>query len=115
MISVEQALKLIEQHAKPRTACRIQSADALGRVLAAEVTSDIDSPPHDKALMDGYAVIATDVVPGVKLNILEEVTAGDVPTLPEPTLWPVTALTCPVYGRKLKLSIIRCPTVFSTR
>ncbi len=82
MISVEQALEFIEQHAKPRQACRIESANALGRVLAAEVTSDIDSPPHDKALMDGYAVVADDIVSGVELNILEEVTAGDVPTKP---------------------------------
>ena len=32
--------------------------------------------------MDGYAVVASDIVPGVELSILEEVTAGDVPTKP---------------------------------
>lgn len=82
MISVEEALGLIHQCAKPRAACRLAAADALGRVLAADVTSDIDSPPYDKALMDGYAVIANDITSGVELKILEEVTAGDVPTLP---------------------------------
>lgn len=59
----------------------MRAADALGSVLAANVTSDIDSPPHDKALMDGYAVVARDIVAGVELSILEEVTAGDVPTM----------------------------------
>lgn len=60
----------------------IRSVDSLGLVLAADIKSDIDSPPHDKALMDGYAVVASDIVPGVELTILEEVTAGDVPTKP---------------------------------
>lgn len=30
--------------------------------------------------MDGYAVVASDIAPSVELSILEEVTAGDVPT-----------------------------------
>jgi molybdopterin molybdotransferase len=80
VISVEEALERIRQHAQPRAAHTIRAADALGHVLAADIHSDIDSPPHDKALMDGYAVVASDIVPGVELTILEEVTAGDVPT-----------------------------------
>ena len=82
MISVEEALDRIKQHAKPRTSLAIRAADALGSVLAADIKSDIDSPPHDKALMDGYAVVASDIQSGVTLSILEEVTAGDVPTKP---------------------------------
>ena len=82
MISVKEALEQIRQHAGPRAAHSIQAADALGCVLAADIRSDIDSPPHDKALMDGYAVVASDIVPGIELSILEEVTAGDVPTKP---------------------------------
>jgi molybdopterin molybdotransferase len=55
--------------------------DALGCVLAEDVASDIDSPPWDKALVDGYAVQAADVShAGVRLKLLEEVTAGRVPT-----------------------------------
>jgi len=80
VISVEEALERIRQHAQPRNAHTIRAADALGLILAADIQSDIDSPPHDKALMDGYAVVAADIVPGVELSILEEVTAGDVPT-----------------------------------
>lgn len=58
----------------------MQATESLGCVLAADIQSDVDSPPHDKALMDGYAVVATDIEPGVELSIREEVTAGDVPT-----------------------------------
>ncbi|MDA1050868.1 MAG: molybdopterin molybdotransferase MoeA [Planctomycetota bacterium] len=82
MISVEEALQRISQYAKPRAARTIRAADSLGQVLAADIQSDIDSPPHDKALMDGYAVVASDVVAGVELLVLEEVTAGDTPTKP---------------------------------
>ena len=32
------------------------SAAALGLVLAEDIVSDLDMPPYDKALMDGYAV-----------------------------------------------------------
>jgi molybdopterin molybdotransferase len=30
----------------------VSLADAIGRVLAADVASDVDSPPYDKSLMD---------------------------------------------------------------
>ncbi len=80
MISVEEALERIQQHATPRASRLMQATESLGCVLAADIQSDVDSPPHDKALMDGYAVVATDIEPGVELSIREEVTAGDVPT-----------------------------------
>lgn len=44
--------------------------------------SDVDSPPHDKALVDGYAVIANSVSPHSELSVLEEVMAGSVPNVP---------------------------------
>ncbi len=45
MISVEEASGLIAQHtARPRVA-EVKLADALGRTLAADVASDVDSPP----------------------------------------------------------------------
>ena len=56
-------------------------ADALGLVLAEDVTTDVDSPPYDKSVVDGYAVVAEDLSRGtVQLDILEEVVAGTVPT-----------------------------------
>ena len=57
--------------------------DATGLVLAEDVASDIDSPPHDKSMVDGYAVQSADMIDGrAQLKILEEVTAGAVPTKP---------------------------------
>ena len=65
MISVKEATGLIAQHtARPRTA-EVKLADALGRTLAADVASDVDSPPHDQAMVDGYAVVATGPAGGV--------------------------------------------------
>lgn len=62
----------------------------LGLTLAGDIISDIDSPPFDKALMDGYAVIATDVATGTAtLRVIERITAGQVPTL---TVAPGTAI-----------------------
>ena len=62
------------------TACHVLLADALGLVLAEDVASDVDSPPYDKSIVDGYAVVAEDLRDGVaRLEILEEVTAGAVP------------------------------------
>jgi molybdopterin molybdotransferase len=47
--------------------------DALGRVLAEEVTSAIDVPPFDSSGMDGYAVVAG---PGAELEVIGEARAG---------------------------------------
>ena len=56
-------------------------SEALGMVLAEEVTADLDLPAFDCSAMDGYAVRAADLarVP-VVLRILEQITAGMTPT-----------------------------------
>jgi len=56
-------------------------ADALGLVLAEDVVSDLDMPPFDKAMMDGYAVRLADLPGGCGvLRVIEEITAGKTPT-----------------------------------
>lgn len=83
MITVDQALSLVLEHARPQPPVAVPVVDAAGLILAEDVASDIDSPPHDKAMVDGYAVVAADLSNGqAELAILEEVTAGAVPTLP---------------------------------
>src|SRR3954465_9362226 len=57
MLSVDHALRFVLDHAQPVAPAVIPTIDALGCVLAEEITSDIDSPPHDKAIVDGYALI----------------------------------------------------------
>jgi molybdopterin molybdotransferase len=79
MISVERALQLIETSVAALDVVRVSIAEAVGRVVAQDVVSDVDSPPHDKSVMDGYAVIANDVHDGVKLRVVETIVAGDWP------------------------------------
>lgn len=59
----------------------VRVADALGRVLAADVRSPLALPPWDNSSMDGYAVRAADVrgasrAQPKKLRVLETVSAG---------------------------------------
>ncbi|MDI4632131.1 molybdopterin molybdotransferase MoeA [Pelomonas sp. V22] len=55
----------------------LPTAEALNRVLAAEVRSQIDVPPADNTAMDGYALCAADVAePGVVLPVAQRVPAG---------------------------------------
>ena len=81
MISVEAATDLIAQHTAPPRVAEVKLADAVGRTLAEDIASDVDSPPHDKAMVDGYAIVAADLAGDrTELSVVEEVTAGEVPT-----------------------------------
>lgn len=80
MLTVEEALGEIIRRSHLIEAETVGLNVALGRVIAEDVTSGIDSPPFDKALMDGYAVRAADTADGsATLKVLETVTAGQVP------------------------------------
>ena len=82
MLSVSEALAAIEATVRPLAPVSISLSNAPGLVLAEDVPADRDSPPFDKALMDGYAVRAEDVPGGrATLRVIEEVTAGQVPRL----------------------------------
>lgn len=56
MISVEEALKLVEANIPKGSTETILLTDALGYTLAQDVTSPIDMPPFPQSAMDGYAV-----------------------------------------------------------
>ncbi len=59
---VERARALIRTFLHPVTTVeRVAIRSALGRVLAADVTSPIDVPGHDNSAMDGYAVRFADL------------------------------------------------------
>jgi len=80
MLSVAEALHLVLEHGHAKPSGEIALADANGLVLAEDVASDIDSPPHTKSMVDGYAVRAADLVEGrAHLIVTEEITAGAVP------------------------------------
>jgi molybdopterin molybdotransferase len=84
MLSVPQAQEIVLKHARPLPPESVPLASsALDLVLAEDIASDVDMPPFDKSLMDGYAVRASDLATGqATLTILEEVTAGRTPTRP---------------------------------
>jgi len=83
LISVEEALTEILSHVHPLEPERIPILEALGRVLAEEIVSEIDIPPFDNSAMDGYAVQSADIAGAtaespVALTVLGSVAAGYV-------------------------------------
>ena len=86
MINVDEALELIFKRVRTKASKTVALEQALGRVLAEDIISDIDSPPHDKSMVDGYAVLATDAkTTPVELTVSEQVTAGETPSHPVTT------------------------------
>jgi molybdopterin molybdotransferase len=87
VISVEEAQARVLEGIGALPAERVSLLEALGRVLAADVVSDIDVAPFDNSAMDGYAVRAADVAGAseetpVRLRVVEHVPAGAFPTVP---------------------------------
>ena len=66
MLSVAEALTAVLAEVPAPRLEQVTLADALGRVLGEPAFSDVDSPPHDKSLVDGYAVLASDLIAGVR-------------------------------------------------
>jgi molybdopterin molybdotransferase len=80
MITIAEALEKIAGLTGPIGTEHVSLPHLIRRRLAEPLLADVDSPPHDKSLMDGYAVRAADVVRvPVELKLLETVTAGEVP------------------------------------
>ncbi|MEM8947261.1 MAG: gephyrin-like molybdotransferase Glp [Planctomycetota bacterium] len=77
MISVDQALEYVKNGALPLHSRRLSLSEVLRLRLRESIVSPIDSPPFDKVLLDGYAVIASDQ--STERTVLEQVTAGAVP------------------------------------
>ena len=79
MLSVADALQRILALCRSRAPEAVSLSSAcLGLVLGESVAADLDMPPFDKALMDGYAVRSADAMP--ERVVVEEILAGQVPT-----------------------------------
>jgi len=78
MILFEEALDIINRAAFPLASEKIRLEDCLGRVLSADVFSDMDMPPFNKSAVDGYACRLADLAK--ELKVLETIPAGKVPT-----------------------------------
>lgn len=86
MLTYKQARRAVIDQVKrklsPRAAASVSLWDALGYVLAQEITADRDYPPFDRSTRDGYAVCAAEVTVGAKLRYAGEIKAGDTVTSP---------------------------------
>ena len=77
MLNVAEALEKIVTSVTPVAAETKSLENSLGCVLATDIASPSDSPPFDKSMMDGYAVIAQDISVGDnEFEVVDEVTAG---------------------------------------
>ena len=81
MLSIAEAQQAILATVRRLESERTDLLVALGRVLAEDVTSDIDLPPFDNSSMDGYALHAADLSGAsrerpVRLPIVADVPAG---------------------------------------
>ena len=81
MIPVDEALAAVLGQAAPLRPRAVPLSQALGLRLAEDVATDIDLPPFDRSMVDGYAVRTEDLEGGSRrLRVIEEVIAGHVPT-----------------------------------
>ncbi|HIW76783.1 MULTISPECIES: molybdopterin molybdotransferase MoeA [Gordonibacter] len=83
MISVEEARDLVLAHVDVLPVETVPVLEAVGRVAAADLTSDIDISPFAHSAMDGFAVRAAELAEAsdeapVQMDVIAEVAAGDV-------------------------------------
>ena len=83
-ITMDEAIQTVLDHTPAIDAVEMDFREALNRVLAVGVKSDMNMPPFDKSAMDGYAVVGADVAAAsrdrpVVLEVVEEIPAGAVP------------------------------------
>ena len=73
LIAIAEARRLVLEAVRPLPAEEVALTEALERVLAEDVASQISVPPFDSSAMDGYAVIAGE---SAELDVVAESRAG---------------------------------------
>ena len=78
LMPLDEALQRLLAYAAPLGRSEpVGTFDADGRVLAQDVVSALQVPPHDNSAMDGYALRAADAgTPGAELPVTQRVAAG---------------------------------------
>jgi molybdopterin molybdotransferase len=78
MISVEEAWGILLSNLPAPKVEEISFRSALGRILAEDIVATSDVPPFNRAAVDGYAVLASDVQSApIELSIVGESRAGE--------------------------------------
>jgi molybdopterin molybdotransferase len=78
MITYEEALQIILNHAYPFGKETVPFQESAGRVLAEDVFSDINMPPFNRSAVDGFACRREDL--NFELVVIETVRAGLFPS-----------------------------------
>jgi len=83
-LSLEQATESVISQTPAGRSESITLPDALHRIVYDDLNATADSPPFDKALMDGFAVDSAAVQTShgrgrIELQVVETITAGNVP------------------------------------
>jgi molybdopterin molybdotransferase len=73
LLAIADARRMVLEAVRPLSIEDVALGDALGRVLAEDVESDVSVPPFDSSAMDGYAVIAGEAA---ELEVVAEARAG---------------------------------------
>ena len=94
--TVEAAIQWVDESAQQLPASELSLADAAGRVLAESITSPVNVPGFTRSMMDGYAIIASDVAGASMYNPISLQVAGEV----LPGQAPSTAVTS---GRVIRI------------
>lgn len=77
MISFDEALNIVSGINVNLTAENVDFRESCQRVLAEDITSDIEMPPFNKSAVDGYACRKSDILN--ELEAIEVIPAGKVP------------------------------------
>lgn len=78
MVSFEEARQIVINHSIKLASETIQIHQAVNRILAEDVVSDMNFPPFDKAAMDGFAIRESEI--DQELKIIETIAAGQIPS-----------------------------------
>lgn len=78
LLNVDDAIHQLLAAAQPvKQTETVPLPQALGRVLAGDVRSAVNVPPHDNSAMDGYAMHAADITnKGISLPVSQRIPAG---------------------------------------
>jgi len=77
MLPFDEALRIVLESADKLGSERVDIAQAANRILAEDVESDMDMPPRDRSVFDGYACRREDLAN--ELKIIETIRAGMPP------------------------------------
>ena len=90
MLTFEEALTMVLDSARPLAGEQVDLDRAANRVLAENVVSDIDIPPFDKSMRDGYACRREDLANALRHTPADGSVVVDLKTVGNIVQWRVT-------------------------